>query len=208
MAFEITDPREIEKKSMDTITRELNGRTWPEPEFSIVKRCIHTSADFDYADNLVFSPRAASIGVEALRKGADIVTDTKMAAAGINKNQLSAHGGQVHCYISDPDVIEEAKRRGCTRSTVCMERAAQISKPVVVVIGNAPTALVELDKLIRAEKIKPALIVGVPVGFVNVVEAKDLIMTDPFPYIVAKGRKGGSNIGAAIINAMLYTMGR
>jgi len=208
MAFEITDPREIEKKSMETITRELNGRTWPEPEFSIVKRCIHTSADFDYADNLVFSPRAASIGVEALRKGADIVTDTKMAAAGINKNQLSAHGGQVHCYISDPDVIEEAKRRGCTRSTVCMERAAQISKPVVVVIGNAPTALVELDKLIRAEKIKPALIVGVPVGFVNVVEAKDLIMTDPFPYIVAKGRKGGSNIGAAIINAMLYTMGR
>lgn len=208
MAFEITDPKEIEKKSMETITKELNGRTWPEPEFSIVKRCIHTSADFDYADNLVFSPRAAQIGVEALRNGADIVTDTKMAAAGINKNQLSAHGGQVHCYISDPDVVEEAKARGCTRSTVCMERAAQIGKPVIVVIGNAPTALVELDKLIQAGKIRPALIVGVPVGFVNVVEAKELIMTDPVPYIVAKGRKGGSNIGAAIINAMLYTMGR
>ncbi len=208
MTFEIMTPREIEAKSMETITKELNGRTWPEPEFSIVKRCIHTSADFDYADNLCFSKDAAKIGVEALKNGADIVTDTKMAYSGINKNRLSAFGGTVHCFISDPDVIEEAKARGCTRSTVCMEKGAKLGKPTIFVIGIAPTALIEQHRLINEEGLKPALIVGVPVGFVNVVEAKELIMTDDVPYIVAKGRKGGSNIGAAIINAMMYTMGR
>ena len=208
MAFEIVTPREIEQRSMETITKELNGRTWPEPEFSVIKRCIHTSAYFDYADNLCFSPNACQIGIEALKNGADIVTDTKMAMSGINKNKLSTFGGEVHCYISDPDVVEEAKARGCTRSTVSMERGARIKKPVIFVVGNAPTALIELDKLIKEGKVKPALIVGVPVGFVNVVESKELIMQAGVPYIVARGRKGGSNIGAAIINALLYTMGR
>ena len=208
MAFEIVTPREIEQRSMETITKELNGRTWPEPEFSVIKRCIHTSADFDYADNLCFSPNACQIGIEALKNGADIVTDTKMAMSGINKNKLATFGGQVHCYISDPDVVEEAKARGCTRSTVSMERGARIQKPVIFVIGNAPTALIELDRLIKEGAVKPALIVGVPVGFVNVVESKELIMQAGVPYIVARGRKGGSNIGAAIINALLYTMGR
>ncbi|MBQ3735441.1 MAG: precorrin-8X methylmutase, partial [Candidatus Methanomethylophilaceae archaeon] len=112
MAFEIMTPREIEQRSMATIEKELNGRTWPEPEFSIIKRCIHTSADFDYADNLTFSENAAKIGIDAIRNGADIVTDTKMAAAGINKMRLGDYGGQVHCYISDPDVIDEAKSKG------------------------------------------------------------------------------------------------
>ena len=208
MVFEIVTPREIEQRSMETITKELNGRTWPEPEFSVIKRCIHTSADFDYADNLCFSPNACQIGIEALKNGADIVTDTKMAMSGINKNKLATFGGQVHCYISDPDVVEEAKARGCTRSTVSMERGARIQKPVIFVIGNAPTALIELDRLIKEGMVKPALIVGVPVGFVNVVESKELIMQAGVPYIVARGRKGGSNIGAAIINALLYTMGR
>lgn len=201
-------PKEIEQKSMETITKELNGRTWPEPEFSVIKRCIHTSADFDYADNLCFSPNACAIGIEALKNGADIVTDTKMAAAGINKNKLGSFGGEVHCYISDPEVVEEAKARGCTRSTVCMERGAKLGKPVIFVIGNAPTALIELNRLIKEEGLKPALIVGVPVGFVNVVESKELIMEAGVPYIVARGRKGGSNIGAAIINALMYTLGR
>lgn len=207
-AFEITTPREIEAKSMETIERELNGRTWPEPEFSIVKRCIHTSADFDYADNLVFSENAASIGVEALRNGVDVVTDTKMAMAGINRNRLASYGGDVHCYISDADVIEEAKARGCTRSTVSMERGAGLGKPAIFVVGNAPTALVAIHDLIQGGRLRPTLVVGVPVGFVNVVESKELIMADDVPYIVARGRKGGSNIGAAIINAMLYSMGR
>ena len=208
MVFEIVTPREIEQRSMETITKELNGRTWPEPEFSVIKRCIHTSADFDYADNLCFSPNACQIGIEALKNGADIVTDTKMAMSGINKNKLATLGGQVHCYISDPDVVEEAKARGCTRSTVSMERGARIQKPVIFVIGNAPTALIELDRLIKEGAVKPALIVGVPVGFVNVVESKELIMQAGVPSIVARGRKGGSNIGAAIINALLYAMGR
>lgn len=208
MVFEVMTPKEIEQKSMETITKELNGRTWPEPEFSVIKRCIHTSADFDYADNLCFSPNACAIGIEALKNGADIVTDTKMAAAGINKNKLGSFGGEVHCYISDPEVVEEAKARGCTRSTVCMERGAKLGKPVIFVIGNAPTALIELNRLIKEEGLKPALIVGVPVGFVNVVESKELIMEAGVPYIVARGRKGGSNIGAAIINALMYTLGR
>ena len=212
MVFETLAPMEIEKRSMATITAELNGRTWPEPEFSVVKRCIHTSADFDYADNLEFGPGSADKGVEIFRDGCVVVTDTKMAAAGINKNAMARHGGDVQCYISDDDVVAEAKSRGCTRATVCMEKACKLDKPVIFAIGNAPTALISLDELIRAGKIRPAMIIGVPVGFVNVVESKELIIDTckefGIPYIVAKGRKGGSNIAATICNALLYTMGR
>ena len=209
MTIEIVKPEDIEKRSMEIITSELNGRTWPEPQFSIVKRCIHTSADFDYADNLVFSDGAAEKGVEAIRGGADIVTDTKMAAAGINKKKLSAYGGQVHCFISDDDVVTEAKSRGCTRATVCMERGAEIAKehPVIFAIGNAPTALVRLCELIDEGKVRPALIIGAPVGFVNVVESKEMIMERNIPFIVPKGRKGGSNIAATICNSMIYYKG-
>ena len=208
MAIEIIEPHEIEKRSMAIITAELNGRTWPEPEFSIIKRCIHTSADFDYTDNLVFSDNAANIGVEAIRNGVSIVTDTNMGAAGINKKRLGKYGGQVHCFISDEDVINEARSRGCTRATVSMERAAKIDNDIILAIGNAPTALIRLNELIQKGEIKPALIIGVPVGFVNVVESKDLIMEAGIPYIVSKGRKGGSNIAASICNAMLYYLGR
>ena len=191
--IEIVKPAEIEKRSMEIITSELNGRTWPEPEFSIVKRCIHTSADFDYADNLCFSENAAMLGVEALRRGAVIVTDTRMAWSGINKKKLAEYGGEAFCFMSDADVAQEAKDRGCTRAAICMERGAALGKEVIFAVGNAPT--------------KPALIIGAPVGFVNVVEAKELIMTAGVPYIVPKGRKGGSNIAATICNAMLYYKG-
>ena len=209
MTIEIVRPEDIEKRSMEIITSELNGRTWPEPQFSIVKRCIHTSADFDYVDNLVFSEGAAEIGVAALRAGAHIVTDTKMAAAGINKKKLGAYGGEVHCYISDDDVAAEAKSRGCTRATVCMEKGAEEARkhPMIFAIGNAPTALVRLAELIDAGEVKPALIIGAPVGFVNVVESKELIMERKIPFIVPKGRKGGSNIAATICNAMIYYKG-
>lgn len=213
MTIEIVRPEDIEKRSMEIITSELNGRTWPEPQFSIVKRCIHTSADFDYADNLVFSEGAAEEGVAAIRGGADIVTDTKMAAAGINKKKLGLYGGAVHCFMSDDDVVAEAKRRGCTRATVCMERGSKVaeSKPVIFAIGNAPTALVRLCELVEEGAVKPALVVGAPVGFVNVVEAKDLLMETldrhGIPYIVPKGRKGGSNIAATICNSMIYYKG-
>lgn len=209
MAITVVKPEDIEKRSMEIITSELNGRTWPEPQFSIVKRCIHTSADFDYADNLKFSKDAENIGVQALRNGAHIVTDTKMAAAGINKNKLKEYGGEVHCFISDDDVVKAAKERGCTRATICMEKGAEIAKdhPVIFAIGNAPTALVRLAEMIDAGELKPALIIGAPVGFVNVVESKELIMERDVPYIVPAGRKGGSNIAATICNAMMYYKG-
>ena len=193
---------------MAIITEELGGRTWPEPEFSIVKRCIHTSADFDYADNLCFSENAAQIGVGALNKGASIVTDTQMAASGINKKRMKECGGEVYCFMSDPDVAAAAKERECTRASICMEKAAELGKPLIIAVGNAPTALIRLYELIQEGKIRPELIIGAPVGFVNVVEAKELIMTAGIPYIVPRGRKGGSNIAATICNAMLYQGGR
>lgn len=205
--IKIVKPNEIEKRSMEIITKELNGRTWPEPQFSIVKRCIHTSADFDYADNLCFSENAAMLGVEALRRGAVIVTDTKMAWSGINKKKLAEYGGEAYCFMSDEDVAKEAQERGCTRAAICMERGAALGKEVIFAVGNAPTALIRLYELIQEGKVNPALIIGAPVGFVNVVEAKELIMTAGVPYIVPRGRKGGSNIAATICNAMLYYKG-
>ena len=205
--IKIVKPNEIEKRSMEIITQELHGRTWPEPQFSIVKRCIHTSADFDYADNLCFSENAAMLGVEALRRGAVIVTDTKMAWSGINKKKLAEYGGEAYCFMSDEDVAKEAQERGCTRAAICMERGAALGKEVIFAVGNAPTALIRLYELIQEGKVNPALIIGAPVGFVNVVEAKELIMAAGIPYIVPRGRKGGSNIAATICNAMLYYKG-
>ena len=202
--IENVKPMDIEKRSFAIIT-ELLGDTKLDPENELViKRVIHTSADFDYVQNLVFSEHAVAKGIEALRGGCDIVTDTQMARAGINKTILSKLGGQVHCFMSDPDVAEEAKERGVTRAIVSMERAAKLPKPCIFAIGNAPTALISLHEQMQAGKLTPALIIGVPVGFVNVVESKELIIASDVPHIVARGRKGGSNVAAAICNAMLY----
>ena len=206
--LETMKPMDIEKRSFEIITGLLEGRGLDPENELVVKRVIHTTADFDYADNLCFSEHAVTGGVEALRGGCDIVTDTQMAKAGINKTVLARLGGQVHCFMSDQDVAEEARDRGVTRAAVSMERAAGLGKPCVFAIGNAPTALLALHDLIAAGKAKPALIIGVPVGFVNVVESKERIMTAGVPYIVARGRKGGSNVAAAICNAMLYQIDR
>ena len=206
--IENVKPMDIEKRSFAIIT-ELLGDTKLDPENELViKRVIHTTADFDYVQNLVFSEHAVSKGIEALKNGCDIVTDTQMARAGINKTILSKLGGQVHCFMSDPDVAEEAKARGITRAMVSMERAAKLDKPCIFAIGNAPTALISLHEQIQAGKLNPALIIGVPVGFVNVVESKELIIGSEVPHIVARGRKGGSNVAAAICNAMLYQIMR
>ena len=206
--FENIKPMDIEKRSFAIIT-ELLGDTQLDPENELViKRFIHTTADFDDVDNLVFSPHAVGKGIAALREGCDIVTDTQMAKAGINKTILGRLGGEVHCFMSDPDVAAEAKERGVTRAIVSMERAAQLSKPCVFAIGNAPTALISLHELMEAGKLDPALIIGVPVGFVNVVESKELFLDSPVPHIIARGRKGGSNVAAAICNAMLYQIMR
>ena len=201
-------PMDIEKRSFEIITVLLGDRKLDPENELVIKRVIHTSADFDYADNLVFSSHAVQKGIQALREGCDIVTDTQMARSGINKTILAKLGGEVHCFMSDPDVAAEAKERGITRAIVSMERAAKLSKPCIFAIGNAPTALVSLHEQMNEGKIAPALIIGVPVGFVNVVESKELILASDVPYIVARGRKGGSNVAAAICNALLYQIMR
>lgn len=197
-------PAEIEKRSFEIITNELNGRVFPQDQEMVVKRVIHTTADFDYADNLVFSEGAVAKAMEAIQNGACIVTDTQMVKSGINKKSLARHGGEVYCFMSDEDVANEAKELGTTRATASMNKAMRLDKDLIFAVGNAPTALVHLYELIKENKIAPKLIIGVPVGFVNVVPSKELIMQTDIPYIVAKGRKGGSNVAAAICNALLY----
>ena len=200
-------PQEIEKRSFEIIAAELGDRELIPGTEPVVMRCIHTSADFDYAKNLRFSEGVIERALEALKRGATIVTDTQMAKAGINKKKLASLGGNVRCFMSDEDVGEEAAARGVTRAVVSMERAAKIFGPVIFAIGNAPTALVQLYELIQEGKVKPELIIGVPVGFVNVVPSKELILSlTDVPYIVAEGRKGGSNIAACICNALLYIL--
>ena len=206
--MEYVKPADIEKRSFEIITEELGDRTFPPDIAPVVKRVIHTSAVFDYADNLVFSEGAVARARKAIEAGAHIVTDTNMAKAGINKKILAQFGGEVHCFVADEDVAAEAKARGVTRSTVSMERAARLDVPLIFAIGNAPTALVEIRRLVDAGTLSPELVIGVPVGFVNVVESKELIVESGVPHIVARGRKGGSNVAAAIVNALLYQMVR
>jgi len=172
---------------------------------NIIKRVIHTTADFDYADNLVFSDNAVDIALNTLKGGANIVTDTQMAKAGINKKSLFSLNCNIHCFIDSNEVAVLAKEKGVTRSGIAVEYAARhLEHPLIFIVGNAPTALIKLYELIIQHKCEPALIIGAPVGFVNVVEAKDLIMSLDVPHIIAKGRKGGSNVAAAICNALLY----
>lgn len=196
-------PAEIERRSFELIEQEL-----PHPldpiQAPIIKRVIHTTADFSYADSLCFSEHAIETAREALRQGASIITDTNMAKAGINKSRLAAYGGEVHCFMADEDVAREAKTRQVTRATVSMEHAANIDKPVIFAVGNAPTALISLYELMQKSDWRPAFIIGVPVGFVNVEAAKELILKTDVPHIVNRGRKGGSNVAAAIVNALLY----
>ena len=204
--IEYLPPEEIEKRSFEIITEELlkRGIRLPKEEELITKRFIHTSADFDYAKTLCYSKGAVEIAKELIKNGADIVTDTNMALAGINKKALAKFGGNLHCFMADEDTRLLAKQRNVTRAAVSMEKAAAIEKPVVFAIGNAPTALIKLYEMMEKLDWKPAFIIGVPVGFVNVEAAKELIMKTNIPYIMNRGRKGGSNIAAAICNAVLY----
>ena len=203
-------PEEIEKRSFEIITEELNklNINLPKEKQNIIKRAIHTSADFDYAHTLKFSPDAVNKVKELITNGADIVTDTNMALSGINKKVLAKYGGEVHCFMADEEVANEAKEKGSTRAYVSMQKATHINKPLVFAIGNAPTALVSLYEMFKSGEYRPAFIIGVPVGFVNVELSKELIMETDIPYIVNEGRKGGSNIAAAICNAILYDLDR
>ena len=202
--LENVKPQEIEARSFEIISEELGERKLDPEKELIIKRCIHTSADFEYADSLCFSEGAVEKAVEAIRRGACIVTDTQMGKSGISKKALARFGGEVYCFMSDEDVAAKAKEKGSTRATVSMDKAAELDRPLIFAIGNAPTALIRLYELITEGKLRPELIIGVPVGFVNVVQSKELIMQTDVPYIVARGRKGGSNIAACICNALLY----
>lgn len=206
--IEYVRPDEIEKRSFEIIGRELEQRgiVLDAVQETVTKRVIHTTADFDYADTLVYSENAVEKARNLIKNGAHIVTDTNMAKAGINKKRLAGYGGEVHCFMADEDVAAEAKSRGVTRATVSMERAAALHRPVIFAIGNAPTALISLHEMMQEGVFTPAFIIGVPVGFVNVEAAKELIIQSDVPHIVNRGRKGGSNVAAAICNALVYGM--
>ena len=206
--IEYVRPQDIEKRSFAIISKELEekGIVLPKEQELVTKRAIHTSADFDYAKTMTYSDHAVEIAKKLIQNGADIVTDTNMALAGVNKKELAKYGGEAHCFMAEEEVAKIAKERGVTRAAVSMEKAAQIEKPVIFAIGNAPTALIELYEMMQSGKYRPAFIIGVPVGFVNVEAAKDLILKTDVPYIINRGRKGGSNIAAAICNALLYEL--
>lgn len=204
----IMQPMDIEKKSFEIIESHISDIFIPDDRKDIVKRVIHTTADFDYIENLKFSDDSISSALKALKDGVTIVTDTNMAYSGINKTALAKLGGKAVCFMSDSDVAEEAKKREITRAAVSMEKACSFSGNLIFAIGNAPTALLELDRLIKEGKVNPSLIIGVPVGFVNVCESKEIIMESGVPYIVARGNKGGSNVAAAICNALIYKLYR
>ena len=202
-------PDEIEKKSFEIISSELDrmGIIFDDDTAPVIKRAIHTTADFDYAHNLCFSDNAVTLMKEAICEGACIVTDTQMARAGINKKRLMEYGGEVLCFMSDADIAQRSKQTGRTRAALSMDKAAGLDRDMIFAIGNAPTALIRLYELVTEGIISPKGIIAVPVGFVNVVEAKEQILELPCPYIVARGRKGGSNVAAAIVNALLYSIG-
>lgn len=198
-------PEAIEARSFEIIRGEL-GADMPRLDpllRAVLIRVIHTTADFSHAHNLRASPDAAALGIRALREGASIVTDTRMAEAGIDKKRLARFGGQTYCFIGDGDVADAAKRNGTTRSLASMDKAAGLGVPLIFAIGNAPTALGRICDLGARGGLSPALVIGVPVGFVNVTESKELLMAGSLPYITLQGRKGGSGIAAAICNALL-----
>lgn len=205
--IKFVEPYNIEKRSFEIIQEEMREIQLDKEIEPIVKRVIHTSADFDYLNNMCFSKNAVRKAKEVLKSGATIVTDTNMAYSGINKKAAAKYGVNIHCFMAEEEVAKEATLRGETRAAVSMERASKIQGPIIFAVGNAPTALIKLYEMIKAGTFKPEVIIGVPVGFVNVVEAKELIMSlENVEYIVAKGRKGGSNIAAAICNALLYNI--
>lgn len=208
MRYERVAPEEIERRSFEIITEELarRGVALPEDRAFLIKRAIHATADFDYAQTLQISDGAIQTFAAAIRDGAVVVTDTNMALAGVNKNELARYGATARCFMAEPDVAEEARERGVTRATVGVERALALETPCVFVVGNAPTALMRLRDAFDAGARVPRVVVGVPVGFVNVEAAKEAIMETTIPYIVNVGRKGGSSVAAAICNAILYEM--
>lgn len=206
MNIEYVLPNEIEKRSFGIIEAELTeqGKPLNPATKPIVLRAIHATADFDFYDNLKFSENVVDVAIELLRSGCTIVTDTNMAKSGINKAALERLGCECCCFMADDDVAQTAARCGTTRAAASVDKMAALDKPVIFACGNAPTALIRLRELIDEGKFRPALVIAAPVGFVNVIQSKELIMNSGIPYIAAAGRKGGSTVAAAICNALLY----
>jgi len=204
-------PEEIEAESFRIIDDEAGPHQWPPAQWQIVRRVIHTSADFDYCRTMLMSDDAVSAGVAALKGGRGLVTDTTMALSGINKRALALYGVVADCFVADAEVAVQAAQQGITRSIVAMRRATADPKNGIFVIGNAPTALFELLRQVREEGLQPALVVGLPVGFVGAAESKEELVSvareHDIPFITARGRKGGSNVAAAVINALLIIAG-
>ena len=197
--------RRIEDDSFAIIDHEAGEHGFAPAEWQVVRRVIHATADFEFQSLMALHPEAVRAGVAALRRGAPLVVDVKMIGVGVSEDRLAAYGCRVHCFISDDDVITEAKAAGSTRAICAMRKAARLGllDGAIVAVGNAPTALLELARMIRAAEAKPALIVGVPVGFVSAAESKEAVLDVGVPYIVARGRKGGSPIAVAIVHALL-----
>jgi precorrin-8X/cobalt-precorrin-8 methylmutase len=200
-------PEEIEAESFRIIEAEVGAHPWSAAEWPVVRRVIHTSADFDYARSMLFSPDAVTRGIAAIRRGCGIVTDTTMALAGISKPRLERLGISASCFVADPEVAQQAKKLGITRSILAMRKGAVDPRNSIFVIGNAPTALFELVRLISEKEARPDLIIGLPVGFVGATESKEKLLQVSaeyrVPFITNRGRKGGSNVAAAVVNALL-----
>ncbi|OXM85120.1 precorrin-8X methylmutase [Paenibacillus rigui] len=195
-------PQEIEEESFRMITEELGEHPFTEEQYPVVQRVIHASADFELGRSLVFHPDAIRSGIEAIRAGKKIVADVQMVQVGISKPRLAKFGGDVHVYISDPDVMEEAKRLNTTRAIISIRKAIREADGGIYAIGNAPTALLELIRLVKAGEAKPGLVIGVPVGFVSAAESKEELAKLDIPFITNIGRKGGSPVAVAAVNAI------
>jgi precorrin-8X/cobalt-precorrin-8 methylmutase len=198
-------PEEIEAESFRIIESEAGDHDWPAEQWPIVRRAIHTSADFEYQQSMVITPDAIPSALSALKRGTGIITDTTMALSGIRKDLAAKLGCSLNCHVSDPDIIAEAKAAGITRSVSAMRRACHENPNGIFVIGNAPTALFELLEQVRGAVCRPALVIGLPVGFVGAEESKNALAVGNFqiPFITNIGRKGGSNVAAAVVNALL-----
>jgi precorrin-8X/cobalt-precorrin-8 methylmutase len=223
-------PQEIEKLSFSIINQEAGEHGFNSQEWQVVQRMIHTSADFEYISTVRFHPDAIPAGIDAIKRGATIITDTNMARVGIRKGEISSFGGDVKCLIADEDVINRAKNEGITRAVAAVDKFADLitnnhikhsvrnagvglnspiqDNAIIYVVGNAPTALLRLVKLVKEEMVKPALIIGLPVGFVNAAESKEELMKLDYPYISNRGRKGGSNVAASVVNALAIIAAR
>jgi precorrin-8X/cobalt-precorrin-8 methylmutase len=197
--------RRIEDDSFAIVDREAGDHGFAPDQWQVVRRVIHATADFEFKELIAFRRDAIASGIAALRRGAPVIADVKMILAGVSEDRLAHYGCRTHCFISDDDVIADARAEGSTRAIVAMRKAHRLGllDGAIIAVGNAPTALLELARLVRDEGVSPGLVIGVPVGFVSAAESKDVALDTPVPVIAARGRKGGSPIAVAILHALL-----